>query len=291
MSDCHEPQPQFYLLGASHLTALLRASRAPGDGPALPQFAGQVPAFRPWAVDPDRLPGAWQVASLYIGHTTPFWGAPLVQAQDGGRLGINPGLQTLLRSIAPPDAVGAVVLSLRGEEYYNLAVDAAAHPFDFHLAALASLGCVPGLPVLPSELVQARMAGCVAATLQLLAAVRMFCPSHRLLRLAPPPPPSAATLRDWLARSGRDSHPALALPASVRLKLWTLQARLLAEGSAALGVTTLAVPAAAVDAGGWLREDFMDDPVHGNEAYGALVCRQLADWAQAQLKEPERASV
>lgn len=278
MPETNDPSPMFYLMGASHLTALLRASRAPGDGPDLPQFAGQEPAFRPWAVDPQRLPGRWQVASLYVGHTAPFWGTPLVQAQDGGRLGINPGLQTLLRSIAPAEQVGAVVLSLRGEEYHSLVLAAGNAPFDFHLQERPDLTCTPGVPVLPVEVVQARMAARVAETLQLVTAVRMFCPGVHIVRLAPPPPPSDACIERWLCLRNQSVHPALGLPDRVRLKLWILQNRLLAAGSTALQVKTLPAPPESLDERGLLHDGCMDDPIHGNAAYGALVCRQLVAW-------------
>lgn len=270
---------RFFLMGASHLTALLRASRHPDHVPPLPVFGDRAPAFQPWPVDPLKLPGRWAVASLYVGHTAPFWGPTTVQVQPGGTLGICQGLQALLRSI-PPAADGAVlVLSLRGEEFHNLALAAAGHAFDFHLPERADLGFVPGLPVLPAELVEARLAAGVAQTLGLLSAVRMFCPQHRILRLTAPPPAADDALDRWLARHGRCGHPAQALPAVLRLKLWTLQARLLAQASAAIGVTSLAPPAETLDACGLLREDCMDDPVHGNTAYGDAVCRQLAAWA------------
>lgn len=276
MPETNDPSPMFYLLGASHLTALLRASRAPGDGPDLPQFAGQEPAFRPWAVDPQRLPGRWQVASLYVGHTAPFWGPTMVQVMPGGRVGICQGLQGLLRSIPPPSETAAVVLSLRGEEFHNLALSGGDHPFDFHLPERADLGFVSGRPVLPADLVQARLAVGVGQTLGLLSSVRMFCPQHRIVRLTPPPPAPRDALERWLAREGRSGHPALAHPAEVRLKLWTLQARMLDQASTALGVTTLPPPPETLDARGLLREDCMGDPVHGNAAYGYAVCRQLA---------------
>ncbi len=284
-------RPLCYLLGASHLTAILRACRAPGDGPDLPRFGSREPAFEPWPTDPGVLGGELRVASLYVGHTAPYWGTPLVRVLDGGRLGITAGLQQLLRSIAPAESVDTVFLSLRGEEYHNLGLAGAAHPFDFHLRERPDLGFVPGRPVLPAEVVEARMAERVAETLSLLVAIRMFCPRHRLVRIPPPPPAPAEAVQHWAERHGRAPHPAQQLPASVQLKLWTLQQRLLAQGAQALGVDSLPVPPAALDERGLLRPACLGDPVHGNTAYGTLVCRQMSERALAAFEERIHAPV
>lgn len=280
---------RFFLMGASHLTALLQASRHPDHAPPLPVFGDRAPAFQPWPVDPMKLPGRWEVASLYVGHTAPFWGPTAVQVRPGGTIGISQGLQGLLRSIAPASQTAALVLSLRGEEFHNLALSAGAHPFEFHLQERADLGFVPGLPVLPAELVEARVAAAVGQTLALLSAVRMFCPQHRIVRLTSPPPAPGDVLEHWLARHERGGHPALAHPAEVRFKLWTLQARMLDQASAAMGVTSLPPPRETLDERGLLRDDCIGDPVHGNIAYGAAVCRQLTAWARTHVSEVDDA--
>jgi hypothetical protein len=75
-------------------------------------------------------------------------------------------------------------------------------------------------------------------------------------------------------RSGHLRHSRL-----VRYKLWRLDAQIFAETAAELGVHVANVPRAAVDEDGFLREEFCDDPVHANPAYGDLVLDQMLAFA------------
>lgn len=66
----------------------------------------------------------------------------------------------------------------------------------------------------------------------------------------------------------------------LRLKFWQMQNRALADICADLSIETIAPPAAACDADGFLsREFYARDATHANAAYGELVLQQLEDCA------------
>lgn len=61
----------------------------------------------------------------------------------------------------------------------------------------------------------------------------------------------------------------------IRLKLWQLEARLLASWAERGGMHFVAAPAEAFDKNGFLGERFYDDVTHANAQYGALVVKQI----------------
>lgn len=62
---------------------------------------------------------------------------------------------------------------------------------------------------------------------------------------------------------------------AVRLKLYSLQCRVIEAVCAKHGVSVIKPPAEAVCADGFLKADFATDPTHGNGRYGDLVLRQI----------------
>lgn len=263
-----------YLLGASHIMALLDAAAAQEGQPH--DFGdGRPPAFRPWTLKPGLLPQPLQVASIHASHHGPYWGAQLAQVLPDGHLGVAPGLQDLLAGVAADPQTLALCLSLRGHEYYQLCVAAITQPFDFVLPQRPDLGTDPTLPLLPLEVVSQRLLASLQPTLATLAAVRKLCPALRVLHLTPPPPAPSEAVAAWAADERDLDRPVQSVPTAVRLKLWTLYATLLEQGARALGVQPLAPPPEALDAQGALKPELMADAIHGNAVYGGLVWRQV----------------
>lgn len=65
--------------------------------------------------------------------------------------------------------------------------------------------------------------------------------------------------------------------ASTRLKLWSLEERLMAEWAKSVSMAFLPAPPGAFDRDGFLREEYYDDDVtHANAGYGALVLEQIS---------------
>lgn len=101
---------------------------------------------------------------------------------------------------------------------------------------------------------------------------------------APPPKRNNQFILDCLLRQKKQSYRGktirevgVQLPES-RLKLWLLEARLAAAWASQRGMHFVPAPDQALDADGFLAEQFYyDDATHANAAYGALVIRQICD--------------
>lgn len=275
-----------YLVGASHIQAILDGCRDP-QAPA-PDFAdGQPPAFRDWPVQAAVGPGAaLRVASLYVGHTSRHWGTVLAELLPNGRLGIAAGLRELMAEPAADPRAAAVFLSMRGEEYYQLANHGIAQPYDFVLPERPDLAPDPERALLPLRLVQNQLRHGLMHTLLTLTALRKLCPAQRLVRIVPPPPgPSEEVAALRAAGAVTTPNRVEAVPSAVRLKLWLLYARLVEEGVASLGLETLAPPPQALRPDGLLRREYLKDAIHGNAAYGELVAQQMAALLRPTLAE------
>lgn len=264
-----------YLTGASHIIAILEACRADaGTSPDLGD--GTAPAFRDWPVRDGLLPDRLKVASIYIGHFGRHWGPFLADMLPEGRLGITAGFQNLLAVPAADEDAQVLFVSMRGEEYYHLGNHGVEHPYDFVWPERPDLAPLPGRPLVPLEVVRQQLAQSLQRTLMALAAIRKLCPRLRIVRIAPPPPAASEDVTAWTTENGMPTHLTEHLPSSLRLKAWLLHMRMVEEGSASLRIEHLAVPAAALHAGGLLRREYMADAIHGNARYGELVCRQMA---------------
>jgi hypothetical protein len=65
-------------------------------------------------------------------------------------------------------------------------------------------------------------------------------------------------------------------PAPLRAKLWRLEMQSMARAAKRAGMGFVEAPAAAVDAGGYLKPEYQaNDLTHANHAYGALILKQF----------------
>jgi hypothetical protein len=273
-----------YLLGASHLMAILDACAASGPPSAVPTFGqGQAPVFRECPLRDGVLPDRLMVASIHVSHIAPFWGPALVEMLPQGQLGIAAGFQALLAS-AQDDAKGQTLfVSLRGEEYFNLGLAGVEDPFDFVLPQRPDLAPVPGRALIPLEVVQEQLDRQLARTLLTLTAIRKLCPRLQVVRIPSPPPARSEDVAAWAATRDKPER-AHKVPTSVRLKLWLLYDRQLAQCATGLGIDSLPVPEQAVHRLGTLGAEYLQDGIHGNARYGALVCAQMAQVVSRALK-------
>ena len=273
-----------YLLGASHLMAILDACAAPGQPSAVPAIGqGQAPAFRECALRDGVLPDRLRVASIHVGHTVPFWGPALVEMLPQGPLGIAAGFQALLTGANTDATCHTLFVSLRGEEYFNLGLAGVDDPFDFILPQRPDLPLLPGRAMIPLEVVQAQLEKQLSRTLLTLTAIAKLCPRLRVVRIPSPPPASSEDVAAWAAT--RDQPERIhKVPTSVRLKLWLLYDGLSAQFSTGLAIDSLPVPEQAVHRLGTLKAEYLQDGIHGNARYGALVCAQMATVVSHAMK-------
>jgi len=265
-----------YLLGASHIVAILDGCRA--ETSLVPDFdQSSPPRFRDWPLREGVLPDRMKMASIYIGHVAMHWGPHLAEILPERRLGIAAGFQSLLATIETDGEARALFVSMRGEEYFHLGQLGVAHPYDFLLPERPDLALAPDRPLLPLAVVQHQMVQAMSRTLLALTAMRKLLPRVRIVRIVPPPPTASEDVTRWTAENSPQTHHTERLPSALRLKLWLLYTRLLEEGTRALQLEVLPVPGAALHPTGLLRREYMADAIHGNALYGGLVCGQMAN--------------
>ncbi len=268
-----------YLLGASHLMALLDACSSAGVDAQLHKLDGaREPAFLEWDLRTGLLPQRLKAASLYRRHTVPWWGETLAEMISPTQLGIAPGYSALLQSIGsePDGAEDILFLAPRGEEHHLMAAFGLADPCDFRLPWRPDLPLAPGCAVIPLEIAEEQMAHRLTRSLLAMRAARMVRRSLRIVCITCPPPAATEALQAWHEAQGLPPHPILLLPTVVRLKHWLLYARAIEQGARALRMEVLAPPPEALAVDGTLKIEFVRDVVHGNRAYGELVCQQMA---------------
>ncbi|MBO0660997.1 hypothetical protein [Jiella flava] len=100
-------------------------------------------------------------------------------------------------------------------------------------------------------------------------------------------PPPKQDLQRFASKAKRYRGQAIAdygyAPAKHRLALWKLEKAFIDQYLNSLGVTSLGPPADAATPEGYLKPEFCAyDAQHGNEAYGALVARQIHQVAEAE---------
>jgi hypothetical protein len=73
-------------------------------------------------------------------------------------------------------------------------------------------------------------------------------------------------------------------PAPYRLKIWRACARALTEVCVELGIEAIMPPAKALDADGYLAEEYVGDVIHGNIAWGRLHVENLMNRADREME-------
>lgn len=110
--------------------------------------------------------------------------------------------------------------------------------------------------------------------------------------VVPPPPPieSESHILEHPGRFAKELTLYGVAPASVRLQAWAHQVQLIREVAVRCGLPFLDLPTGVFSGRGFLREQFVGiDPTHGNEAYGELIVRHVADLARSPGRAPSLA--
>ncbi len=258
-----------YILGMSHIHPVLDACSANGIDEQLPKIMHDgPPAFAAWDVKPGVLPEPVQAASIYLGQIARHWGQNPAQMTSPGVVGVVPGYQDFLSSIDSSVPGNVLFAFMHGEEYHHMSVRAYNAPYDFCLPARPDLGIAAGRQVVPLELVTQQADYFLQKAIAELYAIRSFHPNLRVVNVICPPP--------GVAGETHETDPdGAAPPHCVRLKNYLVYAQALQAATQQVGIETLLPPAEALTALGLLREEYVEDPVHGNTRYGALVVEQM----------------
>lgn len=236
--------------GHSHLSALMRAGRRVNNAAA-----------------PDEA----QLHFVRLNHKTCL---PNFATEAGTRK-VHPDLQRRLRFVLNRDAPKALFLSLMGNEYNTIGMLKHPEPFDFHWPEM-DLPADFSLHVIPFDLMKAQMRA--LADTNCLLFWRFFASNYSgPIYMVPPPPPiadEAHILSYPGAFADRVAEFGLSKP-EFRLKMWKLYCEVLRESVADTTTTFVELPAEIFE-GNYLKSNYwMEDPTHGNEAYGALVLQAI----------------
>jgi hypothetical protein len=259
-----------YLMGMSHMQAIVQAYAK--------EFVAQnrimVPPAAPAFVDFDAAPGMSRdrikVASLYVGHLPPEWGAVLATEPQPGVLAYSPGYHTLLKSMEPA-ADATLFVFMNGEEHIRMMRRQHAVPYDFFMPSRPDLPALPGRQILPLEVIVHQVAQQTADAVASLSTIRMVHPALRIVNVLCPPPVPDNKLDILDARSQGNTW----TDDTFRLKYYLLYAEYLTRMAAQRGIVTLHPAPETIGPDGLLLPEFVEDAVHGNAAYGERMIRLM----------------
>ena len=196
-----------------------------------------------------------------------FWDAPQ-PALNPERTAFHPEIAATLRR-------GPVFSAVGGAVHNVMALVRHPRAFDFVLPSRPDLPVAEGAELVPFAAVRDAMTSALAEYLQIMGLVRSLATAQVFHLEAPPPlEDGARVLGDvpWMFFPGLTREVA---PASLRYKCWRLHSELVAAFCHAQGITLIAAPPEAMDAGGYLRPEHYLDAMHVNPSYGALVLAQM----------------
>lgn len=183
-----------------------------------------------------------------------------------------------------------IVSALGGNEANRLALFAHPEAFDFVDPAEPDASTVPGSRVLPHALVEAQMLeklGWVKACLELTARMGVA----GVIQLGPIPPMRSADeikarLPDRTMQAARErgaSDDVMTInDAAARRRMWRVEAAVTRQICERAGVHYLPLDNALIGPDGMRGADSAGDAIHGNDAWGAEVLRQIEAFVLAQ---------
>lgn len=199
-----------------------------------------------------------------------FWdlGNPVIQDEAGPRLRAD----VEQRIHQHP---GPVFTMMGGSAHTLLGLLVHPRPFDFVLPGQPDLPLMSDAEILPVSAIAATLleeSGYYIALMCSVAAVAQRPVAH--LQAPPPHRDSARIARDVVWAMYPDMRQQVA-PASFRYKMWCLHTQTIQQACVNAGIEFISCPTQAVDADGFLLEDYYKDGVHANHAYGTLLIEQM----------------
>lgn len=203
-----------------------------------------------------------------------FWdlGNPVVEDEAGVRLRAD----VAQRIHQHP---GPVFTMMGGSTHIVLGLLVHPRPFDFVLPTQPDLPLMEGAEILSVSAIAATMheqTDYYIALMQSVAAVAQYPVAH--MQAPPPHRDGARIARDIIWAMYPDMRQEVA-PAIFRYKMWRLHTQIIEQACVDVGIEFIPCPARAVDAEGFLLEDYYKDGVHANHAYGTLLIEQMRHYA------------
>ena len=195
---------------------------------------------------------------------------------DGTQAIFNPliveGIQAAIAEAAPD----YIVTSVLGSDHWRSGMINNARPYDFLVPALPEHGATPGVELIPYDLINQRIRADMFWQFDLVRMVQTWCAAPMFHVEAPPPVENEALMLRSVYAHFKDAMEEFGCPdVSHRLKQWWCWSRNAREICAELGIRFIEGPPETRDAKGFLNEAHYLDGVHGSDAYGELIAREL----------------
>ena len=175
------------------------------------------------------------------------------------------------------DRSGHFVSMLGGNDHNALGLIEHPQRFDILEPGEEAAGIEPGRDLVPYGAVRAMLEQRLEPYLRWLSILAPAFAGRKLHLCSPPPVPSEEHIRSFPSTFAGSLRRGVT-PARIRAKLYRMNSDIIAQGCAALGVEFLPPPAKAIDAEGFLKPAYWNpDPTHANDAYGALLLKQIED--------------
>lgn len=210
---------------------------------------------------------------LILCGTTEFPGSLMYANFRSGNLSINAGLLSALqRAGAKPDT-DVLVSGIQGNQYNALSLLTDGAPFEVHIPGWPRMPA-EGVPLLPYRVVEEILAT-ELKEFQLFASKQRMLGYRCFMHLSPPPPvPDAEFIRSKLPPLP-SGEPIEISAADLRLKMWTMQQKMMRIAVEGHGGILLPPPVGTQDADGFLKSEYWKDSVHANASYAALQLDQI----------------
>jgi hypothetical protein len=157
----------------------------------------------------------------------------------------------------------------------------ASHPrrYDFVLPESPDLPVDSRAELVPVDAVRAVLEREAVPYLKLMRHLRSLA-RERLVHVEPPPPcpdnDAISPHMPWSLFPGMLQEVA---PPWLRYKAWRLHSKIVADWCALNDIAFLPIPGGAADAAGFLKQEYFQDGVHANAAYGQLLLTQMQEAA------------
>lgn len=171
----------------------------------------------------------------------------------------------------------AVVSTVVGSHHWIAGLIHNPRPYDFLVPSLPEHRKSPGTELIPYDLVVTRVRGDLDWQFGLVQAMRDFCDLPIFIVEAPPPVQSADMMLRSLFGHFQAAMEEFGCPSvSFRYKVWWLISDVAKQLCAERGFRFIEGPRETRDQQGFLKECYYLDGVHGNDAYGELMAREVA---------------
>lgn len=171
--------------------------------------------------------------------------------------------------------VAPVFSLVGGAVHHDIGLLVHPRPYDFTWPEQPDLPFSEGAEVVPYDAVLAIMRARTLQYLQIMAAIRAATQGSVFHMQSPPIYAEEAVPANdpgWVAFFGQNR---VIAPAWHRYKLWQVHSEIVRSYCAEIGIVFVPNPPQSIDSRGFMEARFHGTPAHANQAYGALVLRQM----------------